>query len=124
MLDISEDDELDIEEFVAVCLRAKTLTRPVDLQSFVQQSRRTHQVVQRHMERLESRVESVALKLDSAARFTNLGDGAARRGVTEGLRRQHRGFPNAVVLGESDGVSKKPALFQLKAQPSRQPLRM
>jgi len=64
MLDLSEDDELGIDEFASVCLRAKTLTRPVDLQSFIQQNRRTTDQVRRGLTDLEHQVNRVVRKID------------------------------------------------------------
>jgi len=64
MLDLSEDDELGIDEFASVCLRAKTLTRPVDLQSFIQQNRRTTDQVRRGLTDLEHQVNKVVRKID------------------------------------------------------------
>ena len=40
-LDVDGSEQLDIKEFVTGCLRAKTLTRPVDFQTFIRESRRT-----------------------------------------------------------------------------------
>jgi len=65
MLDISGDDELDIDEFVTMCLRAKTLTRPVDLQSFIQQGRRHNDFVRRQIARLQRSIENRAGNVDS-----------------------------------------------------------
>ena len=50
MLDTADTDEMLIDEFVSVCLRAKTLTRPLDLQSFIQQNRRTDRWLRRALD--------------------------------------------------------------------------
>lgn len=65
MLDISENDELDIKEFSSVCLRAKELTRPVDLQSFIQQNRRVIEQVRRGLTDLEGHIGKIGVKVDS-----------------------------------------------------------
>merc|ERR1712136_459580 len=40
-LDVDESEEIDIKEFVTGCLRARTLTRPVDFETFIRETRRT-----------------------------------------------------------------------------------
>ena len=66
ILGISEDDELVIDEFVNMCLCAKTLKRPVDLQSFIQQNRRNTDQVRRGLTKIESRFESLREKIEFA----------------------------------------------------------
>jgi len=65
VLGISEDDELVIDEFINMCLRAKTLTRPVDLQSFMQQSRRNTDQFRRGLTEIESRIERLGVRIES-----------------------------------------------------------
>ena len=70
MLGISEDDELVIDEFVNMCLCAKTLKRPVDLQSFIQQNRRNTDHFRRGLTKIESRIESLREKIEFALKPT------------------------------------------------------
>uniref|UniRef100_A0A7S1APU8 EF-hand domain-containing protein n=1 Tax=Noctiluca scintillans TaxID=2966 RepID=A0A7S1APU8_NOCSC len=65
MLDISEDDELSIDEFVTMCLRAKSLTRPVDFQSFIQHNRRNSEWVRKGLSRIDQHLLKLAVKMDA-----------------------------------------------------------
>jgi len=65
MLDIAVTDLLDIEEFVSMCKQAKTLTRPLDIQSFIQQTRRAEQGVKRGMTNINDQLDKLAGKMDS-----------------------------------------------------------
>ena len=56
-LDVDGDGQLDVKEFVTGCLRAKSLTKPVDLQTFIRESTRS---ARSHKEQYKQ----VALKLD------------------------------------------------------------
>ena len=49
LLDINEDDELGIGEFVAMIGRARMLTQPLDLQSFMQQNKQIEQGFRRNL---------------------------------------------------------------------------
>jgi len=69
MLGIADNDELAVDEFVDVCLRAKTLTRPVDLQSFLQQNRRTTDSFKRALERLERNMGKLVGKVNPVSHF-------------------------------------------------------
>jgi len=64
MLDIAVTDVLVIEEFVSMCLRAKTLTRPVDVQSFMQQTRRAELGVNRGLFNIDDKIGQLTGKLD------------------------------------------------------------
>jgi len=66
MLDIAETDEVLIDEFVSVCLRAKTLTRPLDLQSFIQQTRRTDRWLRSGLIHIEHQLDRLAEKMDNS----------------------------------------------------------
>ena len=57
-MDTDGSEEVDIGEFVTGCLRAQSLARPVDLQTFLRESRRLGKSHQKHF-------KQVALKLDS-----------------------------------------------------------
>ena len=87
MLDTADTDEMLIDEFVSVCLRAKTLTRPLDLQSFIQQSRRTDRWLRRALVNIERHLDRLADKMDkSAKRSESLLRNTTRRMVLQGLR--------------------------------------
>jgi len=56
-LDVDGSESIDIDDFVTGCLRAKTLTRPVDFLTFIRESRRQAQNVHHQF-------KQVAAKLD------------------------------------------------------------
>ena len=64
MLDIAPTDVLVIEEFVSMCLHAKTLTRPVDVQSFMQQTRRAELGVKHGLFNIDDKIGQLTDKLD------------------------------------------------------------
>jgi len=64
MLDMDGTDEIDIHEFVTGCLRAKTLTRPMDIQTFVREIRRVGLKTRDQLCAIELRIDHLALKLD------------------------------------------------------------
>merc|ERR1712136_441313 len=66
MLDIVDTDEVLVDEFVSVCLLAKTLTRPLDLQSFIQQNRRTDRWLRRGLINIEHLLDKLAEKIDKS----------------------------------------------------------
>ena len=87
MLDTAETDEILVDEFVNVCLRAKTLTRPLDLQSFIQQNRRTDRWLRRGLVNIEHHLDRLANKMDkSAERSESFRRNTTRRMVLHGLR--------------------------------------
>jgi len=59
MMDIAEHDELHIDDFVDVCLRAKTLMRPVDLQSYIKQNKRNTDALKRAVSLLQHEIGSL-----------------------------------------------------------------
>mmetsp|Transcript_17331 Transcript_17331/g.47052 ORF Transcript_17331/g.47052 Transcript_17331/m.47052 type:complete len:609 (-) Transcript_17331:59-1885(-) len=65
MLDIKEHDVLDIGEFVSMVGRAKMLTQPLDLQSFLQQNKQIEQGVRRNMLRINEDLDKLAAKVDT-----------------------------------------------------------
>jgi len=65
MLDIAATDEVLIDEFVSVCLRAKTLTRPLDLQSFIQHNRRSDRWLRDGLMNIEHQLDRLAEKMDT-----------------------------------------------------------
>merc|ERR1712136_623962 len=56
-LDVHGSEELDIKEFVTGCLRAKSLTKPVDFQTFIREVRRRDKAHEEHFKKC-------SLKLD------------------------------------------------------------
>ena len=58
-LDVDNSEEVDIKDFVMGCLRAKTLTRPVDFQTFVRESRRSAQAEQKQFNRVVSKLNKL-----------------------------------------------------------------
>jgi len=65
MLDIRETDVLDISEFVSMVGRAKMLTQPLDLQSFLQQNKQIEQGVRRGLLRITEDLDKLAGKVDT-----------------------------------------------------------
>ena len=53
MLDLNDDGVVEMKEFVAVCLRLKDLTRPVDYLDFQQQNKKTHERFRRLQAKLD-----------------------------------------------------------------------
>jgi len=87
LMDTAGTDEILIDEFVSVCLRAKTLTRPLDLQSFIQQNRRTDRWLRRALVNIEHHLDRLADKMDkSAERSESFLRNMTRRMVLQGLR--------------------------------------
>ena len=87
MLDTADTDEILIDEFVSVCLRAKTLTRPLDLQSFIQQNRRTDRWLRRGLVNIEHHLDKLAEKMDKSVERSELFlRSAIKRIVLQGLR--------------------------------------
>jgi len=66
MLDIGDDDELGIDEFASMCLRAKMLTRPVDQRSFMQHNRRTNDQFRREFANVKRKIAMLQTKMISA----------------------------------------------------------
>ena len=65
MLDIRENDVLDSSEFVSMVGRAKMLTQPLDLQSFLQQNKQIEQGVRRSLLHISEDLDKLAGKVDT-----------------------------------------------------------
>ena len=64
MLDISDKDALAIKEFIIVCLRAKSLTRPLDHLSFLQERRRFDQRFRNFFANLDGQLGKLTEQMD------------------------------------------------------------
>jgi len=113
MLGIADNDELAVDEFVDVCLRAKTLTRPVDLQSFLQQNRRTTDSFKRAIERLDRNIGKLVGKVNPVSDF-------GRSSPTHSLAIPH--FPPRNRLSFEDSAPSTP--MNLRVPPSAKPVLM
>jgi len=65
LLDINEDDELGIGEFVAMIGRARMLTQPLDLQSFMQQNKQIEQGFRRNLLHMSEDLDKLTGKVDT-----------------------------------------------------------
>ena len=64
VLDVDGDGQLDVKEFVTGCLRAKSLTRPVDLQTFIRESRRNDRSHKEHFKQVASKLDMLRMEVE------------------------------------------------------------
>ena len=100
LLDIAENDIIVIEEFVNIVLRAKMLTQPLDLRSFLQENKRTEQGLRRGLRDLEDQLSQLTGATGRVRRA-----GAAAAGFRfAGASSQHILLPILFLLWASQHV--------------------
>merc|ERR1712136_294015 len=65
MGDVDGAEEIRIHEFVTGCLRAKTLTKPMDTMTFLRETKRTTRMQRDKLAVVEHHINHVAMKLDA-----------------------------------------------------------
>lgn len=125
MLDVEGHEQLDIKEFVTGCLRVKTLTKPMDIQTFMRETRRNARMYREQLGVLEHHVNHVALKLDSVhkdVRSRQAGDDA--KGALRSKWHQMREMCAGNMVSFSSDVeplSDRPVFFPTLDKPAGEP---